>query len=100
MKRQAIGNGSWFNLETAKFFGEETEFDGHNQISVNTGSQWEHEDLYRTAKGSWVLNHWSQYQGTQATWESINSTEAVAWLIKNLHKIPKELSEIASGMEI
>jgi len=100
MKRQAIDNGSWLNLETAEWFREDTEFDGHNQISVNTGSQWVHECLYRTAKGYWVLNRWSQYQGTQATWERISPTEAAAWLIKNLHEAPKELEETVSGMEI
>ena len=47
MNRQPIDGGGWINLETAQKFVEDRNWDGHNMISAATGSQWEHETLYR-----------------------------------------------------
>ncbi len=33
---------------------EDTYFDGHNRIGVATGSQWNHETLYRSRKGRYL----------------------------------------------
>lgn len=87
MKRQnmvsAYGNYiGWFDLDKAKCFGEETVWDGHNHISVNTGSQWAHQCVYRTAGGTWILNEYSAYS---ETWEKIGEKEAFEWLAKNGH---------------
>jgi len=41
MKRQALANGKWFDIETA--------------------TQWDHQKLYRSRTGKWVLHHWSQW---------------------------------------
>ena len=86
MKRQALDDGTWFDLDTAECFGEETRWDGHNHISVVTGSQWDHQDLYRTKSGRWVLRCWSQRQGTLPTWEEIDNKTAAAWLVRNEHE--------------
>ena len=45
MRRQATtdGSGSWFDLDKAESFEEETQWNGNNHISKATGSQWEHE---------------------------------------------------------
>lgn len=99
-KRQAIDNGSWFNLDKANKFKEDTKWDGRNQISVNTGSQWSHEDLYRTAKGSWVLNEYSAYQGSGESWTLIDDQSAVDWLIRNDHDIPNDLTNLESTHEV
>jgi hypothetical protein len=83
MKRQSLGNGKWFDLESAQCWEEDTWFNGSNHISSATGSQWEHEKLYRTKSGKWVLNHWSQYQNSAETWEEIDNETAAKWLVKN-----------------
>lgn len=83
MKRQSLDNGSWFNLETAEQWNEDTYWNGSNHISAATRSQTEHESLYRTKSGRWILNTWSQWQGTQETWIEIDSDAAAKWLVTN-----------------
>lgn len=61
------GSGRWFDEDKAEAFDEERWFDGRNQISRATGDQFEHERLYRTASGQWVLNAWSDWQGSSRT---------------------------------
>lgn len=75
----------WFNAETAELFKEATYWDGNNWISKATGSQWNHEALYLTASGAFILNTWSQWQGTCETYEKIGKKEAMEWLIANEH---------------
>jgi hypothetical protein len=94
MQRQALtdGSGRWFDLDSAECFDEHTWWNGNNHISKATGSQWDHEKLYRTAGGRWILNQWSQWQGSSETWEEINDAEAAAWLVTNNHE-PHEACE-------
>lgn len=87
MRRQAIDGGRWFDIEAAEVFKEDTWFNGNNHISCATGSQWEHEALYRTKSGKWILNHWSNYQGSAETWEEIDDEVAAKWLVVN-HEEP------------
>jgi hypothetical protein len=85
MSRVALtdGSGAWFSTESAVLFKEDTRWDGRNQISVPTGSQWNHEWLYYTKSGKWVLNSFSNYQGTLETHEQIDEAAATAWMIQN-----------------
>lgn len=85
MKRIPLTDGSngWFNEETSVKFGEDTRWDGNNHISIPTGSQWDHEALYYTRSGRWVLNEWSQYENTAETYGEISMEEAARWLIQN-----------------
>ena len=101
MNRQSINGGGWINLETAKKFVEDRNFDGRNMISAATGSQWEHETLYRSVGGVYVLHTWSQCQGSQDTWERIGMHNAVAWLLQNDYEpeLAAELS-IVAGLEV
>lgn len=73
----------WFDLDTAERFDEDTEWNGNNHISVNTGSQWNHETLYRTAGGRWVMYRSSNYQGTLPTFEFVDDDAAKRWLLLN-----------------
>lgn len=77
------GSGRWFDSKKAKFWKEGTRWNGNNRVSLTTGSQWDHEALYRTAGGVYVLNHWSQYQGSRETYEEISAEEAACWLSRN-----------------
>lgn len=88
------GSGAWFDDKAATHFDEGTRWDGSNHISLSTGSQWDHERLYRTKSGRWVLNEWSQWQGSSETYEEISDMEAADWLLKNGYEdsqIPDDL---------
>ena len=95
MNRTNITDGSarWFDLDAATKFDEKTYFNGNNHVSIATGDQFHHEALYRTAKGLWVLNHWSQWQGSRETYVIVDEDEAHEWLLKNGHDdaVPQEV---------
>lgn len=74
-----------FDDDKADTFGEDTEHDGRNTISVATGSQWDHEAVYRTSGGKWVLNAWSNRQGSLETYRFIDDDTARTWLLRNKH---------------
>jgi len=87
MKRIVLtdNSGCWFNADSAIEFREKTRWNGNNHISVPTGSQWDHEWLYFTKSGKWVLNEFSNYQGSLESYRQIGDQEAIAWLIQNSH---------------
>ena len=96
MKRTVLTDGTnrWFNEDSSEYFKEGKRWDGSNNISLSTGSQWEHEALYRTKSGIWVLNWWSGYQGVQETYLEITDQEASEWFIKNeyeIEELPKNI---------
>lgn len=77
------GETRWFDSSKALSAEESTHFDGRNHVSDATGSQWEHERLYLTAGCDWVLNHWSQWQGSTESYREITIQEAASWLAVN-----------------
>ena len=72
---------------------EDTEWNGQNHISVATGSQFDHETLYKSAKGRYYLVSSSQWQGRMDTARWLSQEEAAHWLLKNGHELPAELAE-------
>jgi len=90
MRRIALtdDSGKWFNLDKVEKFDEATEWNGNNNISKATKSQWEHESLYRTASGKWIKNSWSQMQGSLENYQEITDEEAAKWLVINEHDSP------------
>jgi len=88
------GSGKWFDEDKAEVFNEDTDWDGNNRISCATGSQWNHETLYRTKSKRWVLNWWSQWQGSTETYTEIDDKTAAAWLVRNGHEHPDVEKEI------
>lgn len=85
MERKALtdGSGRWFDESSAVKFRETRRHNGNNWISRATGSQWNHEWLFYTRSGRWVLNCFSDYQGSLETYEEIDESDAIAWLICN-----------------
>ena len=77
---------------------EKTDWNGRNHISRNTGTQWEHETLYRSAKGRYYLVRTSQREGTLPGAEWLEPAQAAAWLILNEHELPPEL--VAAAGEV
>ena len=79
----AVELAGWFELDRADAIHEDTWWDGSNHISIPTGSQSEHQVLYRTAMGRWVLHCYSQWQGVPDTYEFISEQRARDWLLGN-----------------
>ncbi len=73
----------WFDRKKAERFEEATRWDGNNHISIATGSQWDHQALYYTAGGRWVLHSWSQYQGRPERYWFVSDDVAREWLLLN-----------------
>ena len=84
MKRVSLtdGSGQWFDSEKAEFCKENSFHDGRNFISIATGSQFEHEAIYITKSGKFILNHWSNWQGSVETYEIISKDDAAEWFGK------------------
>lgn len=81
MARINLGGGRWFNPKNSRCFEEDTRWNGNNHISVATGTQFEHEELYLTKGGIWILHSWSQWQGSVPRYEVIEADRARVWLI-------------------
>lgn len=95
MKYQ-MDNGSIVDTAKAKqYWEEDTNWNGNNHISVNTGSQWTHEKLYLSSKGNYYLEHTSQWQSSLPRAEYISEEEAARWLLRNDHELPEELEKFA-----
>lgn len=77
---------------------EDTRWDGHNHVSVATGSQWEHERLCRSKRGRYYLEHWSDYQGVAPWAQWIAREHAARWLLLNNHDLPPDLAEMADKL--
>jgi hypothetical protein len=85
MSKISIDNGGWFDPSKTRKWSEDDWWDGHNYISRATGTQWEHESLYRTRRGAWVLHSWCQWQGSGESYMRISEADAHAWLLKQGH---------------
>lgn len=95
--------GMWFDADKAEVFSEDTYWNGSNHISKATGSQIEHEKLYLTKSGKWVLHSWSQWQGSRSTTEIIDANDAARWFARNEYAdedIPEVLHELIRELEI
>ena len=85
--------GEWFNIDSAIQFMQATYWNGNNQVSRATGSQFEDENLFLTKGKRWILIHDTVYAGREAVVQMITPQEAAEWLIVN------EYSEESSEFE-
>ena len=96
MTRYSMSNGTVLDTDkAAQSWKEATRWNGNNHISVATGSQWEHQTLYRSRKGRFYLEHESECQGSLSSAEWIDEHRAVAWLLVNGHEVPADLEALA-----
>ena len=72
---------------------EETDWDGSNQIGRVTGSQWNHQTLYRSRKGRYYVEHTSQWQGSRPHVEWVSPEEATRWLLLMDQEVPEDLAQ-------
>ena len=98
MTRISIDNGGWFDRDVAQCWAEATYHDGADLISIVTGSQWTHEELFRSAGGTWIVHSWGAGRGD--SYSRISPAGAAAWLIHCDHEIPEELSAVAAEAEV
>ena len=85
-----MDDGTVVDTERAKeSWKEDTQWDGSNHISVATGSQWNHEELYQSRKDRFYVEHSSQWQGSRDHVEYVSNEEAVRWLLANDHTLPE-----------
>lgn len=85
-------DGIIVKTENAKdHWDEATRFDGSNQISVPTGSQWHHQTLYQSRKGRYWIEATGNMQGYLDHAEMIGDREAAVWLMENGHQLPEDL---------
>lgn len=84
MTRTALtdNTGRWFDMDKAEKINEATYWDGQNWVSKATGIPCTHECLFRTKSGTWILNHYSDFQGSKESYNEITNEEAAAWLAK------------------
>lgn len=94
------GTGRWFDPAKASIFEEATYHNGSNWISIATGTQVDHEKLFVTAGGVYVLKAWCDCQGSGDSYEVISSKEAAIWMIKNEYELSEELETVFSQLEI
>ena len=96
-KRISLGNGRWFTPSVCKTWQESTTWDGRNHVSDATGSQWEHEQLYLTPKGTYVLHAWSQWQGSRDSYSIVDAARAAEWLLDMGHFGAVDPTLVAAG---
>lgn len=75
---------------------EGTRWDGSNQISLATGSQWDHETLHCSSRGNYYVVRSSQREGTPDYAEMKTDKEAAEWLLLNEHPLPDALTDLGN----
>jgi len=96
MSRYRMSDGMVVDTDNATAHWEEaTDWNGNNHISRATGSQWDHQTLYRSRRGRYYIEHTSQWQGSQAHAEWVSNEEAARWLILNDEELPEDLKTLA-----
>ena len=94
MARHQMEDGTVVDTKNAvESWEEETYWDGHNMCSKATGSQWEHQTLYKSRKGRYYIEHSSAWQGHRDSAEWVSPQEAARWLLSQEIDLPADLEE-------
>ena len=102
-EKVTVKTGQWFDLDKATTYNEHTKWNGKNQISKATGVEHYHECLYVTKGGLFILNSWSNWQGSPDTYIVISKKEAGEWFAKNEYndeEIPEILLDVINTLEV
>ena len=95
MTRYKMENGTVIDTDRAsKSWEEDSYHDGNNFISKATGSQWEHQTLYRSRKGRYYIEHESDWQGTRSHVEWVSNEKTARWLLANDRELPEDLKDL------
>lgn len=74
--------GTLYYGAVAARYEEGTTWDGQNNISTATGSQWNHEEVVRTKRGKYYVVSSSQRQGSQTKARAMDLSEVARWLVR------------------
>jgi hypothetical protein len=85
-------------MKSAQEWEEDTDWNGNNHISRATGSQWNHETLYRSSKGRYYIVSTSQWQGSLDAARWVTREEAARWLLLMEHDLPADLIDQADAI--
>lgn len=89
-----LDDGKVVDTENAtRYWKEDTTWNGSNNVSVHSHSQWDHQTLYRSQKGRYYVEHRSQWSGVMDNVELLSDAEATTWLLLNDDEIPEELQQ-------
>ena len=95
MSKYRMDDGTVVDTDKAQqSWGEATFWDGRNHISKASGSQWNHQTLYRSRKGRYYVEHTSQWQGSRDHVEWVSNEEAARWLLHNDHPLPDDIRHL------
>ena len=95
MSKYRMEDGTVVDTEKAQRCWEETtDWNGHNNISRVTGGQFEHQTLYKSRKGRYYVQNWSQYEGRKGSVEWVSPEEATRWLVLNDYELPDDLKHL------
>ena len=97
MARYRMSDGTIVDTDnSSKNWDEAQDHDGQNWISRHTGTQWNHERLFRSRKGRYYIERSSDWQGTTSACEWISNEEAARWLLLAEVTLPDELATLES----
>ncbi len=101
MKRIVLPDGRWFDGDLATRWGESTHLDGKDRVSDVTGSRQRHEELYRTANGTWIVHVMSDLAAEpEHLWRLVDPIEAARWLVINGYEAPGDLAKHEKALEL
>ena len=99
MARYSMQDGSVVDTDNASSrWQERTGWSFSGDISKATGSEWEHEALYRGEGGQYFIERTSQRQGSTPYVLCVSPEQAYQWLLANdydegVEDLPEELGE-------
>ena len=82
-RRDDLPERYWFDADTAQYYGGDKDWNGRNNVDINTQDQWSGEGLFFTAKRRWVLHSWTSRQGERRRYRYVNPDGARTWLVFN-----------------
>lgn len=99
MSRYQMDGGTIVDTDRAtNSWVEEEDWDGNNNVSRNTGSQWHWERLYRSRRGRYYVVHISGEDGVRDYAEWLSPEGAARWLDLNGWSMPDELAAAAEAV--
>lgn len=92
-------SGRWFDLDAARRWDEATiQADDGTPISRATGSSWEHETLYLTSNGTFVMHFFTEHNPTLPSFVEWEPRQAVQWLLANGY--PDDVAKLDFGRDV
>lgn len=93
-------SGRWFDVDEAKRWDEAgVNADDGTPISLATGNSWEHETLFLTRAGTFIIHYLSERNPTLASFVEYDDKKGIQWLLKNGYPDEAAKLEFKGDME-